>query len=236
MPLWDRWIAHPTLDAYWRQHAATTYIENVKAPVLSMAGWHDDSRGPTDYTDALLEAPDHPNWHLVMGVGAHKGVDYVAGDFGPDARYAYGPPDVVPRRVAPDARGAAGDSAVIVLDASDGYWTIRGVCTSQGSWALSPSATLGAGVRAELRTTTADLERATRVGSFVPRVSFGFRPTPTVSRPCVAAGRLPRPTINERYRGFLVGSVQTLPNASLSPERSFGGDVSIPVTRGRCPD
>jgi putative CocE/NonD family hydrolase len=89
VPLWDRWIAHPTLDSYWRQHAVTTYIDKVKAPVLSMAGWHDDSRGPTYYTDALLNVPGHPNWHLVMGVGAHKGVDYVAGDFGPDARYAY---------------------------------------------------------------------------------------------------------------------------------------------------
>ncbi|HET9602699.1 MAG TPA: CocE/NonD family hydrolase [Gemmatimonadales bacterium] len=89
VPMWDRWIAHPTLDDYWRRHAATTYIVNVRAPVLSMAGWHDDSRGPTYYTDALLKVPDHPNWHIVMGVGAHKGVDYVAGDFGPDARYAY---------------------------------------------------------------------------------------------------------------------------------------------------
>jgi len=89
IPLWDRWIAHPTLDAYWRAHAATTYIDRVRAPVLSMAGWHDDSRGPIYYTDALLRAPNHPNWHIVMGVGAHKGVDYVAGDFGPQARYAY---------------------------------------------------------------------------------------------------------------------------------------------------
>jgi putative CocE/NonD family hydrolase len=89
IPMWDRWIAHPTLDDYWRKHAVTTYIANAHAPVLSMAGWHDDSRGPTYYTDALLKVPDHPNWHMVMGVGAHKGVDYVAGDFGPDARYAY---------------------------------------------------------------------------------------------------------------------------------------------------
>jgi len=89
IPLWDRWIAHPTLDAYWRARAVTTYIDKVKAPALSMAGWHDDSRGPLDYTNALLRVPDHPAWHLVMGVGAHKGVDYVAGDFGPEARYAY---------------------------------------------------------------------------------------------------------------------------------------------------
>ncbi len=89
VPLWDRWIAHPTLDAYWHQHAATTGIGNVRAPVLSMAGWHDDSRGPIYFTDSLLNHPHHPNWHIVMGVHAHKGVDYVAGDFGPQARYQY---------------------------------------------------------------------------------------------------------------------------------------------------
>ncbi len=89
VPLWDRWIAHPTLDAYWRAHAVTTYIDKVNVPALSLAGWHDDSRGPLDYTDALLRVPNHPAWHLVMGVHAHKGVDYVAGDFGPQARYSY---------------------------------------------------------------------------------------------------------------------------------------------------
>jgi len=89
IPLWDRWIAHPTLDAYWRAHAATTYIDRVRAPVLSMAGWHDDSRGPIYYTNFLLRQPHHPNWHIVMNPGAHKGVDYVAGDFGPQARYAF---------------------------------------------------------------------------------------------------------------------------------------------------
>ncbi|HSB55679.1 MAG TPA: CocE/NonD family hydrolase, partial [Gemmatimonadales bacterium] len=89
IPLWDRWIAHPTLDAYWRERAVTTFINKVNVPVLSMAGWHDDSRGPLDYTDALLKNPKHPAWHLVMGTHAHKGVDYVAGDFGPQARYAY---------------------------------------------------------------------------------------------------------------------------------------------------
>ncbi len=89
VPLWDRWIAHPTLDAYWRARAVTTFIDRVRAPALSLAGWHDDARGPLDYTDALLKVKDHPAWHLVMGVGAHKGVDYVAGDYGPQARYAY---------------------------------------------------------------------------------------------------------------------------------------------------
>jgi uncharacterized protein len=84
--IWDRWIAHPTLDAYWRAHAVTTNIAHVRAPVLQISGWYDDSRGPIDYTDALSKVPGHPFIRLVMGPGAHKGVDYVAGDFGPESR------------------------------------------------------------------------------------------------------------------------------------------------------
>ena len=86
VPLWDRWIAHPTLDPYWRAHAVTTNIANVRAPVLQISGWYDDSRGPIDYTTALQKVPGHPFIRLVMGPGAHKGVDYVAGDFGPQSR------------------------------------------------------------------------------------------------------------------------------------------------------
>ncbi|HSQ31153.1 MAG TPA: CocE/NonD family hydrolase [Gemmatimonadaceae bacterium] len=86
VPLWDRWIAHPTLDAYWRAHAVTTNIAKVRAPVLQISGWYDDSRGPIDYTQALNKVPGHPFIRLVMGAGAHKGVDYVAGDFGPQSR------------------------------------------------------------------------------------------------------------------------------------------------------
>ena len=83
---WDRWIAHPTLDAYWRAHAVTTNIAHVKAPVLQISGWYDDSRGPIDYTNALNAVPGHPFVRLVMGPGAHKGVDYVTGEFGPQSR------------------------------------------------------------------------------------------------------------------------------------------------------
>ncbi len=86
VPLWDRWLAHPTLDAYWRAHAVTTNIAGVKAPVLQISGWYDDSRGPIDYTNALNKVKGHGFIRLVMGPGAHKGVDYVAGEFGPQSR------------------------------------------------------------------------------------------------------------------------------------------------------
>ncbi|MGI8499364.1 MAG: CocE/NonD family hydrolase [Gemmatimonadaceae bacterium] len=86
VPLWHRWIAHPTLDAYWRTHAVTTNIAKVRSPVLQISGWYDDSRGPIDYTDALNKVSGHPFIRLVMGPGAHKGVDYVAGQFGAQSR------------------------------------------------------------------------------------------------------------------------------------------------------
>src|SRR4051812_27862285 len=84
--LWDRWLAHPDLDAYWRAHAVVTNIAKVRAPVLQISGWYDDSRGPIDYTNALNKVPGHPFMRLVMGPGAHKGVDYVAGEFGAQSR------------------------------------------------------------------------------------------------------------------------------------------------------
>jgi hypothetical protein len=85
-PMWDRWIAHPTRDAYWSARSVTTTIARVRVPVLQISGWYDDSRGPIDYTNALGKVPGHPLIRLVMGPGAHKGIDYVAGDFGQEAR------------------------------------------------------------------------------------------------------------------------------------------------------
>ena len=84
--LWDHWLDHPTLDAYWRARSVTSFIARVRAPVLQISGWYDDSRGPIDYTLALARVPGHPPLKLVMGPGAHRGIDFVAGDFGPEGR------------------------------------------------------------------------------------------------------------------------------------------------------
>ena len=86
VPFWNRWLAHPTLDAYWRAHAVTTNIARVRAPVLQISGWYDDSRGPIDYTNALSRVAGHPLIRLVVGPGAHRGVDFVAGEFGVQSR------------------------------------------------------------------------------------------------------------------------------------------------------
>jgi predicted ATPase len=55
-------------------------------PVLGIAGWHDDARGTIRNYTVMSRLPNAPVHHVVMDAGAHKGIDYVNGDFGPQAR------------------------------------------------------------------------------------------------------------------------------------------------------
>lgn len=83
---WDDWFEHQQLDDYWRALSIEARLDRVKVPVLGIAGWHDDARGTTRNYEALSRVPGHPFQRLVMDAGAHKGIDYVNGDFGPRAR------------------------------------------------------------------------------------------------------------------------------------------------------
>ena len=58
----------------------------MKVPVLGIAGWHDDARGTIRNYAAMASLPKHPPLRVVMDAGAHKGIDYVNGNFGPQAR------------------------------------------------------------------------------------------------------------------------------------------------------
>jgi putative CocE/NonD family hydrolase len=83
---WDDWFDHQQDDDYWRGLSIERRLDRVQVPVLGIAGWHDDARGTIrNYTiiDALAH---HPFQRVVMDAGAHKGIDYVNGDFGPEAR------------------------------------------------------------------------------------------------------------------------------------------------------
>ena len=83
---WDEWFQHPQLDDYWRERGVENRLRNVRVPVLSIGGWYDDSRGPVRNYMGMDSLAHHPFQRLVMGPGAHKGVDWVNGDFGPRAR------------------------------------------------------------------------------------------------------------------------------------------------------
>lgn len=105
--------------------------------------------------------------------------------------------------------------------------------SAQLTWPLSPRATLAAGARVERWSTRATGESGSTVGSFVPRAAFSFSATPSVSLRASYQEAFRVPTINELYRGFRVGNIETLSNPSLVPEGSRGADVSMLIARGR---
>jgi len=83
---WDDWFDHQQLDDYWRALSIEARLDRVEVPVLGIAGWYDDARGTIRNYVGLDTLPNHPFQRLVMDPGAHKGIDYVNGDFGPQAR------------------------------------------------------------------------------------------------------------------------------------------------------
>jgi len=83
---WNDWFDHQYLDDYWRDLSIEARLDRVTVPVLGIAGWYDDARGTIRNYVGLDTLPEHPFQRLVMDPGAHKGIDYVHGDFGPQAR------------------------------------------------------------------------------------------------------------------------------------------------------
>jgi hypothetical protein len=83
---WNDWFDHEKDDAYWRGLSIERRLDRVKVPVLGIAGWHDDARGTIRNYTAMNRLRNAPVHHVVMDPGAHKGIDYVDGDFGPHAR------------------------------------------------------------------------------------------------------------------------------------------------------
>ncbi len=83
---WLDWFDHETQDAYWKRLGVENHLDHVKVPVLGIAGWHDDARGTIRNYAVMSRLPHHPFLRVVMDAGAHKGIDYVHGHFGPHAR------------------------------------------------------------------------------------------------------------------------------------------------------
>ncbi len=83
---WNDWFDHEKLDDYWRGLSIEARLNRVKVPVLGIGGWYDDARGTIRNYMGLDTLKTHPFQRLYMDAGAHKGIDYVNGNFGPTAR------------------------------------------------------------------------------------------------------------------------------------------------------
>jgi putative CocE/NonD family hydrolase len=83
---WNDWFDHQKLDAYWRGLSIEARLNRVKVPVLGIGGWYDDARGTIRNYMGIDTLKTKPYQRIVMDAGAHKGIDYVNGSFGADAR------------------------------------------------------------------------------------------------------------------------------------------------------
>ncbi len=83
---WNDWFDHEKLDSYWHGLSIEERLNRVKVPVLGIGGWYDDARGTIRNYMGLDSLKTHPFQRLYMDAGAHKGIDYVNGNFGPTAR------------------------------------------------------------------------------------------------------------------------------------------------------
>jgi putative CocE/NonD family hydrolase len=83
---WNDWFDHQKLDDYWRGLSIESRLNRVKVPVLGIGGWYDDARGTIRNYMGIDSLKKKPFQRLYMDAGAHKGIDYVNGNFGPTAR------------------------------------------------------------------------------------------------------------------------------------------------------
>jgi len=83
---WNDWFDHQKLDDYWRGLSIEARLRQVKVPVLGIGGWYDDARGTIRNYMGLDSLGRKPFQRLFMDAGAHKGIDYVNGSFGAEAR------------------------------------------------------------------------------------------------------------------------------------------------------
>ncbi|MBL8824297.1 MAG: CocE/NonD family hydrolase [Planctomycetia bacterium] len=75
MPTWNNFVKHPNYDAFWQKQAASKYMNEVKVPTLTVAGWWDqeDFYGPlTTYSQFEKKDTEKKNF-MVVGPWNHGG-------------------------------------------------------------------------------------------------------------------------------------------------------------------
>ncbi|MPY88567.1 MAG: TonB-dependent receptor [Luteitalea sp.] len=102
----------------------------------------------------------------------------------------------------------------------------------QASGAIASGLQVIAGVRADLLQTRLGNRPDSVDDTFVsPRASLLWHVHRDITLRGSVYRAFRRPTLNERLRGFRVGNVVTLPNRTLAPEASRGGEVAAIVSR-----
>jgi outer membrane receptor protein involved in Fe transport len=99
-------------------------------------------------------------------------------------------------------------------------------------FAITPALSLTAGIRADWWRNEGQGVRTTQTQAN-PRLSLLWRANEALSLSAAAYTAFRAPTLNELYRGFRVGNVNTLPNANLESENLTGFEAGARVRNAR---
>lgn len=106
---------------------------------------------------------------------------------------------------------------------------------AQGRFDVSRRVTIDAGARADywrlVKLDVTDPENT--LGFFSPRAGVSFHMTPDRTLRVSWLTGFRTPTMNELYRGFRVGNTNTMANAALEPEKSWGPEVAFTMRHDR---
>ncbi|MFK5923090.1 MAG: CocE/NonD family hydrolase [Verrucomicrobiota bacterium] len=97
IPTWKDFIKHPNYDDFWQRQNALRYMNNIKLPVLNVAGWFDaeDFYGAVSIYHEIEKRNPKNNSTLVSGPWQHGGWSRSSGrtlgdvDFGSDTAEWY---------------------------------------------------------------------------------------------------------------------------------------------------
>ena len=71
-PLFQRWLAHPTFDAYWKRGSYLDRLAEVRLPVFHESGWFDGDGIGTKLAYLRMRKHGHGHQKLVLGAWGHQ--------------------------------------------------------------------------------------------------------------------------------------------------------------------
>ncbi len=82
VPTWNEYMEHGDYDKYWKEQNVLQYLNNIKHPILNVAGWFDaeDFYGPMSIYDTIEEKNPDNKSILVVGPWLHGGWARMDGD------------------------------------------------------------------------------------------------------------------------------------------------------------
>jgi len=83
-PLWRRWVAHPTADAYWKPAMFLDKLKNVTIPVFHQSSWFDGDGIGSKLNYLAMAHYGHSMQKLTLGLWDHTDTAS-RGNFGPAA-------------------------------------------------------------------------------------------------------------------------------------------------------